>query len=76
MSDTFTLIVDVKQRRPGCALIQAVGGDTMLLKQLFDAESWLVAPTPDMYSVTGTLEQWEDFAAECRQRFPLPRLKP
>lgn len=45
---------DVVLRRPGCPLVQAgMGGDPYPISKLFDAETWLVAPTENMklYSI-------------------------
>lgn len=69
------LVIDVEQRRPGCVLIQAaLGGDNHLVSSLFDATSWLVAPTPGMRLVSGTMEQWKAFAKEVNAAHPLPKL--
>lgn len=51
-----TVMFSVSKRRPGCALIQALGG-TVPGKQfhdLFPAETWLTGFAPDMkpYRVT------------------------
>jgi hypothetical protein len=62
-------VVDVKQRRPACVLLQAVwGGDSSVVHKL-PAESWLLAPTDDMHMVEGTDEQWAQFADELAARF-------
>lgn len=69
--DEIDVIVDVKQRRPGCLLIQAACGCSegrALVGSLFDATSWLVFPTEDMRLVSGTLAQWRQFADECNER--------
>jgi len=58
------LLFDTKLMRPGCVLLQAVAGcDTYRLSDLFDAETWLTHPTPDMKRLTGTPEQWRELAA-------------
>jgi hypothetical protein len=39
---------DLKLKRPGCVLLQAVmGGDARAASQ-FDPKKWLLAPTPDL----------------------------
>jgi hypothetical protein len=51
---------DTKLRRPGCVLIQtALGGDVpqALFASLFPAESWVLAPTPDMQVYEATDDQ-------------------
>ncbi len=59
----ITLVVDTKLRRPACVLLQAVAGCPYgIVTELFDSACWLVQPTPDMVRVTGTREQWEQFA--------------
>jgi hypothetical protein len=48
------IVYDVKLKRPGCVLLQAAMGGTVLdFVQKFPNE-WLLAPTPDMkiYEVT------------------------
>lgn len=48
---------DVKLRRPACAILQAVyGGDEHALAR-FDADTWLVNPTPDIKLYEVTTEQ-------------------
>jgi hypothetical protein len=60
----FSIVVDVKQRRPACVILQAVfGGNRSIVSQIFPAESWLTAPTNDMRMVTGTIDEWRAFAA-------------
>jgi hypothetical protein len=70
MTDTRKLVVDVKQRRPACAIVQAVfgvsGANDILC--MFDPGTWLLAPTDDMHLVEGTMEQWRGFAKECNSR--------
>lgn len=48
---TYRIVFDCKLRKPGCVLLQvAMGGDVppRMFNDLFPAETWLVAPTPDM----------------------------
>jgi hypothetical protein len=69
VSETRSLVVDVKLRRPGCALIQAAHGVRANdIIGLIDSNKWLLAPTPDMYLVEGTMDQWRGFAKECNAR--------
>jgi hypothetical protein len=57
------LVIDIKQMRPACVLLQAVfGGDSGTLNRYFDAEDWIINPTPDMRRINGTAAQWEAFA--------------
>lgn len=57
------LVYDTDLRRPACVLIQAIaGGDRGTLMRLFDAETWLVNPTPGMKCIRGTREEWEKVA--------------
>ncbi len=56
----YPLLYDVKLKRPGCVLLQAVaGGDRALLDSLFSSEDWLITPTDDMMLMRGTLDQWK-----------------
>ena len=55
-----TLLLDLKTKRPGCALLQAVfGGDYSALGQYFNARYWLTTPTKDMQLISGTPKEWE-----------------
>jgi hypothetical protein len=49
-----TIVFDIQQMRPGCALIQAIMGGSPGVLNNFPAECWLDAPTPGMalYNVT------------------------
>lgn len=58
-----SLVIDLKQRRPACILLQACsGGDPSTLFRYFDSEDWLVSPTGDMRMVSGTPEEWKLFS--------------
>lgn len=74
MNDKLALVVDVKQRRPACVLLQAAFGafDYHRLMSQFDPASWLVFPTDDMRLIEGSIAQWEHFAVECNQRYRPP----
>lgn len=66
---TYTLVVDVATKRPGCVLLQAgMGGDNHLVSELFDTDDWVLAPTEKMAMVTGTRQQWERHAELLRLR--------
>lgn len=57
------LLIDVKQRRPGCVLLQAMArGDQSTLHKYFDPNDWLLAPTDEMRVVSGTEEEWAKFS--------------
>ena len=65
------LLVDLKLKRPGCVLLQAVArGDSGTLHRHFDTEDWLVAPTDGMRMVLGTDDEWARFAALTRKGRP------
>jgi hypothetical protein len=42
------LVYDMKLKRPGCVLLQAVLGGSAGVANQFPATHWLLAPTPDM----------------------------
>ena len=42
------LVYDAKLMRPGCVILQALGGGTVDGLTLQRLGEWLVAPTPDM----------------------------
>ncbi len=74
---TFSLVIDTKQRRPACVLLQAaMGGDSSIVSELLTVDSWLLAPNKDMYLVTGTKEQWRQFGESLKKRFHKPAGKP
>jgi hypothetical protein len=66
----YTIAYDCKLKRPGCVLIQAAMATipSGLIHQYFDADSWLVAPTPDMHVYPITLEQLPALAAKTQQK--------
>lgn len=65
MADQFVVVMDMKQRRPACVLLQAaMGGDPAVVRELFYSEKWLISPTPDMKRIAGTMEQWRGMAKE------------
>lgn len=71
-SPKVALIFDVEQRRPACVLIQAVAGcPGDLVSQLFNDESWLVAPTPGMRRIEGTREEWGRLAVAVNAEYPM-----
>lgn len=51
------IVFDPKLCRPGCIILQALGGDvpSLTFHRLFPTETWLTHPTPDMklFEVTG-----------------------
>jgi hypothetical protein len=60
----YALAFDPVKMQPGCALLQAAfGGDRGVAFQLFNSQSWLIGPTPDMRMIYGTLEQWKKVAS-------------
>lgn len=70
-TDEITLVVDVKNRRPGCVLLQSAygcGRFNGFLSRTFDTEDWLLAPSKDFRRVTGTRQQWETHAANLRKQ--------
>lgn len=58
----MSIVYDMKLKKPGCALLQAAYGASIgsFELQKFDADNWLLAPTPDtkLYSL-GTKEELE-----------------
>lgn len=70
MSELITMVVDIKDRRPGCAILQAYyGTPNNEVLHLFDADTWVLAPTPNLHKITGTMDQWRNFANECNARY-------
>lgn len=48
MSKTYPLAFDLKKRRPGCVLLQAVMGGSTHIARMIPNEHWLIAMTDDM----------------------------
>lgn len=67
--EEITLLFDVKQKRPGCALLQALAGCNShdLWNVGFDTDDWLLAPTPDMCRIRGTKEEWKRFTEQAHK---------
>ncbi len=66
---------DCKLRKPGCVIVQAfMGGDNHRTGQLFDATSWLLAPTDDMHVYELPLSEWKRVAAQVNKENPLPKI--
>ncbi len=42
------VVFDIRQMKPGCALLQAALGGTEGIANVFPAEAWLIAPTDDL----------------------------
>lgn len=55
----ITLVYDPILRKPGCALLQAVYGATILPFDLHRMDGWLLAPTDDLKLYGVTPEQLE-----------------
>jgi hypothetical protein len=51
------LVYDIKLKRPGCALIQAVMGGDRGIANHFKSEHWLINPTPDLKLYETTPEE-------------------
>lgn len=50
---------DIKQMKPGCALLQAAMGCDSHISNYFDSKHWLLAPTDDLCVYEITKEQLE-----------------
>lgn len=61
-------IVDTETGRPACVLLAAALGGSIAHAHLFDADEWLLAPTPNLKKIEGTREQWIDYAALPQER--------
>jgi hypothetical protein len=51
------LAYDLTLRRPACAILAAALGGDVALVHAFNAENWLIHPTPDMKVYNITSEQ-------------------
>lgn len=70
--DNIVIAFDTKQMRPGCVILQAVFGGDRRAGTLFDASSWLVAPTDDMRLIRGSLAEWKALAATVNAKHQRP----
>jgi hypothetical protein len=52
----FTILFDRVEMKPGCAILQALGGSPSIASA-FPSETWLVYPTPNMRLYEVTKEQ-------------------
>lgn len=72
--EQITLLFDTKLMRPACVLLQAAAGISGSgsyrgpIYEFFDADDWLVNPTPDMKRMTGTREQWQKVSKITKER--------
>ncbi len=48
--ETYYIMYDCNLRKPGCVLLQALGGTVPkdIFFQYFDTSCWLLHPTPDL----------------------------
>ncbi len=54
------IVYDLELMKPGCVLLQAMYGGTIPdFSSRFDAEEWLLAPTPNLKAYEITEEQLE-----------------
>ncbi len=53
----YLVAYDIKQMKPGCAIIQVGMGATPGIAEKFDSRHWEVRPTPDMKVYSTTPEQ-------------------
>lgn len=65
------LVIDLVQRRPACAIVQAAYGlsNNDLLAH-FNPRSWLSPPNDDMRVIDGTDDEFAVFAADVNARYP------
>jgi hypothetical protein len=64
----YVLLLDVATKRPGCAILQSLAGITYRDLEgpfyLFDVETWVTSPSPNMARVEGTLQDWKKVAEQ------------
>lgn len=70
MSERITLIADPDNYRVGCVLLQAVYGcpSDVLYELGFNTNTWDTAPTSTQQRITGTREEWKQFAKMCNEK--------
>jgi len=69
-SEPIRLVFDMEERRPMCALIQAMYTDDYQKVGHFNVESWLTVPTGEMALFELTPEQFEMVVKTMNVRFP------
>jgi hypothetical protein len=69
MGKQTILVYDFDLKRPACPILQAVSDcdNQSPAFHYFDAEDWLITPTPGMRKVAGTDEEWRKAAAITRK---------
>jgi hypothetical protein len=63
----FRIMFDVKEMRPGCAILQTLGGSP-LIASAFHASVWLLSPTPDLHQYELTRKQLEQLVEMVHKR--------
>ena len=59
----IVFVFDTVERKPACVLLQtAMGGDSPKLHGIFSADSWLIAPTPNMKRHALPRSKWIEVA--------------
>lgn len=65
MTGKTALVMNIKTRQLGCALIQAAaGGDMLTFHRYFEAGDWTTRWDENMRVVWGTDKEWKAFAAK------------
>ena len=64
------LVFDLKEKRPACALLQALYRADYTRVHVFNPSSWLTTPTADMAMVELTQEQLAAVAKVVNDKFP------
>lgn len=67
--ETFSVVFDTVQCRPGCAILQAILGGSPSIANEFPVKSWLTAPTPNMNTYSTTREQLDQIVAIVRKKY-------
>jgi len=65
----FTLVFDIDEFKPACALLQALYDATPMIAAEFDSRTWLTHPTPGMRRFTGiSKEQMETLVTRVHEK--------
>ena len=54
-NEVYNVVFDITLKKPGCAILQAMFGCENHMAHLFETDSWLTSPTPDLkaYQIPG-----------------------
>lgn len=66
----YSLLVDMVQKLPACALVQASAGtDYRQILWMFDCGTWVLAPNDNMKIVRATMVEWKEISRRMNDHY-------